>query len=156
MALDYSPSPSPSPEITEGEAEPPKKEGRPPIWTDPIELKELISDYFISEKGRKKPTLSGLALAIGIDRRTLYNYQQKDEFFPTIKKARDRIEENYEENLLYGERTTGFIFALKNMGWSDKLETDVTTKGKELPTPILNGVTNVHPNNSNEQDPEVK
>ena len=132
-----------------------KKEGRPPTWTDPIELKQLILDYFDSEKGRKKPTLSGLARAMGIDRRTLYNYQQKDEFFPTIKKARDRIEENYEENLLYGERPpTGFIFALKNMGWADRLETDLTTKGKELPAPILNGVSkqNVSSDHSHPED----
>ena len=151
MALDY--SPSPSPEITEGEAEPKKKEGRPPIWTDPIELKQLVFDYFNKEK---EITLAGLAKYLGIARSTLYEYEEKDQFSDIIKKARQTVEEVYEKRLIYSDKPTGVIFALKNMGWADQLKTDVTTKGKELPTPILNGVTNVHPNNSNEQDPEVK
>ena len=129
------------------------KEGRPLLWTDPQVLEKLIDNYFDTEK---EVTLSGLAQALGISRKTLYNYEEKDEFLYMIKKAREKVETCYEKKIIYGSQPTGTIFALKNMGWADKLETDVTTKGKELPAPILNGVTNVHPNNSDEQDPEVK
>ena len=92
--------------------------GRPPIWTDPIDLKKLVFDYF--HKKDVKPTLAGLALALKIDRQTLYNYGKKDEFFDIIKNARDRVAEVYEERLVYGSQPTGVIFALKNMGWADR------------------------------------
>lgn len=106
--------------------------GRPPIWTDPIELKELIFEYFTSGKGKERPTLAGLARALKIDRQTLYNYAKKDEFFDIIKEARQRVEEAYEDRLLYESTPTGVIFALKNMGWSDNQKVDHTTQGEKL------------------------
>lgn len=109
------------------------KVGRPPIWKDPIDLKELVFDYF---KDNERPTLAGLARSLRIDRQTLYNYEKKDEFFDIVKDARERVEETYEDRLVYGNKPTGVIFALKNMGWADRRETDITTLGKELPTPI--------------------
>jgi hypothetical protein len=115
-----------------------KKEGRPPIWISPQVLQKLVDNYFESEK---HVTLSGLALALDISRISLYRYEKKGEFCYIIKKAREKVEKHYEELLIYGERPTGVIFALKNMGWTDRLETDLTTKGKELPVPILNGVS---------------
>jgi len=105
------------------------KGGRPPIWTDPIELKELIYDYF---KGNDRPTLAGLAYALNIDRQTLYNYAKKDGFFDIIKKAREKVESIYEERLLYEDRPTGVIFALKNMGWYDVSKIDHSTMGEPI------------------------
>lgn len=104
--------------------------GRPPIWTDPEQLQGLIDEYFeIAEH----PTLAGLAYEIGVDRQTLYNYQEKNEFFGIVKAARERVEAIYEERLLYSSQPTGVIFALKNMSWRDKSESDITSGGKPIP-----------------------
>jgi hypothetical protein len=103
--------------------------GRPMIWKSPEELQKLVDDYFQSTE---RWTLSGLAVHIGICRKTLYNYESKDDFLHIIKKARDKVESIYEERAIYENNPTGVIFALKNMGWSDKLSTDHTTKGESL------------------------
>jgi len=129
-----------------GKAPKKNKVGRPPIWKDPIELKQLVFDYFNEEK---KPTLAGLACFLGISRSTLYNYENKDKFLDIIKKARQKVESIYEERLIYSSSPTGVIFALKNMGWTDKWEGDITTKGKPLPTPILDGLHNNNRNSEN-------
>jgi hypothetical protein len=95
--------------------------GRPPIWNTPEDLHTLVNSYFESTT---KWTLSGLAVYLGIDRKTLYNYEEKDEFFHIIKKARAKVESIYEERAIYENNPTGVIFALKNMGWTDKKEID--------------------------------
>ena len=68
-------------------------------------------------------TVTGLALALDVDRRTLLNYSEKDEFFPTIKKAKLRVENYLEKRLINDSSTTGIIFNLKNnYDWRDKQE----------------------------------
>ena len=100
------------------------KRGRPALWKDPEDLKKLVREYFNEED---RPTLSGLAFYLGVDRKTLYNYEDKDEFFHIIKTARDAVACVYEERLLYENQPTGVIFALKNMGWKDKSEVQQDT-----------------------------
>jgi len=106
--------------------------GRPMIWKDPIELSNLIADYFNSTE---RPTLAGLAVFLEIDRQTLYNYKERDEFFDIIKKATAKVESIYEERAIYDNNPTGVIFALKNMGWKDR--TDITTNDKEMVSPPI-------------------
>jgi hypothetical protein len=91
---------------------------RPLIFKTAEELEAAINGYMATDK----PTLAGLAYHLGIDRQTLYNYADRDEFFDTIKRARDYVESKYEERLIYENSPTGVIFALKNMGWKDKSE----------------------------------
>lgn len=93
--------------------------GRPLLFETSEELKVQILDYIQNEK---KPTLAGLAYHLGIDRQTLYNYKERPEFFDIIKKATDYVQYKYEERLIYEGNPTGVIFALKNMGWSDRQE----------------------------------
>ncbi len=105
--------------------------GRPLRFKNPQELKTEADLYFAS---CDRPTFAGLAYALGIDRQTLYNYKDKDEFFDTIKSYRDRIEVKYEERLVYDSQPTGVIFALKNWNWTDKNTTE-----HQLPNgPIFN------------------
>lgn len=101
--------------------------GRPLKFT-PEELQSRVTEYLAGER----VTLAGLAFHLGIDRQTLYNYAERDEFFDIIKTAREAVEARYEERLIYEGQPTGVIFALKNMGWKDKTETDVTTGGNPI------------------------
>ena len=103
--------------------------GRPPIWNKPEDLQALVDDYF-NENDRV--TLAGLAVHLGIDRKTLYNYEDKDEFFYIIKKARAKVERIYEERAIYEQQPTGVIFALKNMGWADTQKLDHTSNGESI------------------------
>ena len=96
--------------------------GRPPKWSTPEELQKDIDKYFLECEANNEPlTITGLAMALDTYRDVLMDYQEKDEFSNTIKKAKQRIENAYEKRLIkYGR--SGDIFALKNFNWSDKQE----------------------------------
>jgi len=96
--------------------------GRPLAYSDPKKLQADVDKYF---KEEPQPTLAGLAYALGIDRQTLYNYEDKEQYFDIIKRARDKVASTYETRLIYGSQPTGVIFALKNMGWKDKTESEI-------------------------------
>jgi hypothetical protein len=78
-------------------------------------------------------------LHLGLSRQGLLNYQNRDGFVDTLKRARLRVE-NALEQRLYGNSPAGAIFNLKNnFGWRDKQELDhtssdgsMTPKGKSL------------------------
>ena len=96
--------------------------GRSKIYTKVEDLEKDIDNYFKQCDKNKKPyTLSGLAFTLDMDRKTIYNYSKDDKFFPTIKKAKARIEQQLEENALMGKGNPTFtIFNLKNnYGWKD-------------------------------------
>lgn len=99
--------------------------GRPNKFKSVEELEELIDDYFRNCDKKNKPyTISGLAYALGTTRRTLLDYQDKDEYSHTIKKAKAKIEA-FNEELLFSKDvpTVGVIFNLKNnYDWKDKQE----------------------------------
>ena len=94
------------------------------------ELSKGIEEYFEDCKKREKPyTMSGLAVWLGITRQTLVNYSHKDKFFPLIKKAKERVQAQIEENAIDGTFNTTFaIFSLKaNYKWDDgnKVNVDI-------------------------------
>lgn len=107
--------------------------GRPLKFNNVEELQTQIDDYFNKESDR--PTITGLALHLDTTRRTLLDYEAKDdEYSHTIKKAKTRVEA-FIESGLYGNSVTGLIFNLKNnFDWKDKTETDITTKGESINT----------------------
>ena len=126
--------------------------GRPPKYKTVEELQKLIDRYFRScwtqkldmfgapifikdSKGKKtdkkvvvqsRPyTIVGLAIAIGTTRETLLDYEKKDEFSDTIKRAKQMCHGYAEESLYMGKNPTGAIFNLKNnYGWKDKTEVE--------------------------------
>jgi hypothetical protein len=136
--------------------------GRPLAFKSVEDIKNKINEYFdycdnrlvhgYDNKNNQEfayispepYTMSGLAYYLGIDRKTLLNYCNKDEFFPTIKSARDRVEMDIERRMNDKNTfTPGLIFNAKNnFDWKDKNETDITSGGK--PIPILGGESNVH------------
>lgn len=67
-------------------------------------------------------TITGLCLFLGFDsRQSFYDYEKREEFSYIIKKIRLLVENRY-ELALGTKEVTGAIFALKNMGWRDKVE----------------------------------
>lgn len=111
-----------------------KHSGRPLKFKTVEELQDKINKYF-EETKKEEWTITGLAIALDTSRETLCNYEKKEAYFDTIKKAKDMVEYSYELDLKKSGRT-GTIFALKNFDWKDKVETDLTTKGKSI-TPEL-------------------
>jgi hypothetical protein len=100
-------------------------EGRPPVYDNEEALFNRIGEYFghIDEQN-EKPTITGLALFLGFEsRQSVYDYAKKKEFSYIIKRAQLIIQNWYEIHLT-DRNVTGVIFALKNMGWSDKYEFD--------------------------------
>ena len=93
--------------------------GRPLKFKTEQELEKAIDEYFEIED---KPTLAGLAVHLGVGRRTLYEYDDRERFSHIIKRARETVEAKYERRLIYENNPTGVIFALKNMSWKDKTE----------------------------------
>jgi hypothetical protein len=140
------------------------KVGRPLKFPDVASLESAISEYFKScepknskrrvvifnsktgkskyawEKCISDPepyTLSGLAVFLDIDRRSLINYRDRPEYFPTITRAKGLIEAWWEKYLSYGKNPNAAIFNLKNnWEWVDKTELGVN----KTDTEVLNGM----------------
>lgn len=107
--------------------------GRPRAFKNVEEVEEKINAYFNYCEEKEKPyTMSGLAYYLEISRQTLVNYSNKDEYFDTIKKARDRVQMQLEENALSNKANPTFtIFNLKNnFDWKDKVEVKNTNLPK--------------------------
>lgn len=100
--------------------------GRPAMYDTPEEFAAACQDYFDwCGNNSEKPTITGLTLYIGFcSRSSLDEYEKKSEEFKyIIKRAKLAVENSYE---LSGQ--TIDIFALKNMGWKDKTETELSGK----------------------------
>jgi hypothetical protein len=136
------------------------KGGRPLKFKSAKELQKKIDEYFEScfeevwqqnAEGNWEPvldrhgeilrrqikpfTITGLALALDTTRETLLDYEEKDEFSDTIKRAKQRCE-NYAEEQLFktnAKNITGIIFNLKNNygRWADKQEVDTNIANKD-------------------------
>jgi len=139
--------------------------GRPAKYETAEELCAACDEYFIYIQGESKTTtkevknedgsieteefhewvrhpepatVTGLVLFLGFSSKSSLEDQEKrgEEFSAVIKRARLRVEHGYEMKL-HGDKNTGAIFALKNMGWRDKVETGITdSEGKDV-RPIL-------------------
>ena len=107
-----------------------RKVGRPLKYETPEELQLLIDEYF-EQTPVEKQTITGLAIHLDTDRITLCQYEGRDQFANTVKKAKQRIEHAYE---LHGmeHRSSFDIFRMKNKGWQDKTEVDQTVKYDEV------------------------
>lgn len=111
------------------------KGGRPRKYESVAEMQKAIDEYF---NAGNKTTICGLALHLGFNsRQSLLNYEgYGEEFLDTIKHAKSRIEAYYEEHLTE-PNVAGSIFALKNFGWKDKIEADITSDGKPIAPQII-------------------
>ena len=120
---------------------------KPPKFQDPDEFDKAIEDYFNSCIENEKPfTVTGLALALGCNPCTLRDYRDCMDNDEVLKSLDDDVKlqistsvkrayqicENYEEEKLLDAKVSkspiGYIFALKNFGWKDKIEQEITNK----------------------------
>lgn len=109
--------------------------GRPLKYTKEA-FDKKVEEYFdmcdnttigIGDKIITKPyTITGLCLYLDTTRETLREYELREDFVDTIKKAKNKIENYVEEHSMTGElNPTVCIFNLKNnFGWKDKTEVD--------------------------------
>lgn len=104
--------------------------GRPLKFQSVDQIQKLIDEYFANTIPAYQ-TITGLALALDTDRVTLINYENRDEFFNTIKIAKTRIEHAYELSLRANGRA-GDIFGLKNFGWKDRSEVENSGEQKVI------------------------
>jgi hypothetical protein len=129
--------------------------GRPPFFTSVEEMQKKIDMFFeecdgkvftdkdgnpmrnkdgkIIRDDRRPYTITGLALALGFtSRQALLNYEGKEEFVDTIKRAKARVERYSEERLYDNHGSNGAKFALANnfKGWTEKqtIEADVNSR----------------------------
>lgn len=114
----------------------PRSNGRPEMWASPDDMQAAIEAYVKSPPEKTIHTkdgpidvpvltITGLCLHLGFcSRQSFYDYEKRDGFSYTIKRARTLIEHEYETMLQMGN-TTGAIFALKNFGWTDKSEVEL-------------------------------
>ena len=107
---------------------PAAKVGRPAKFKTAEDFSEAAQSYFAECKANEESlTITGLCLALDTSRDVLIDYEkglhnERDpEFSHAIKRAKMIVENSYEQRLA-GNNPTGAIFALKNFGWSDKLD----------------------------------
>ena len=127
--------------------------GRPLMFESAEQMQKLIDAYFeecdgkplldkdgtpirnkygkIIKDDRRPYTITGLALALGFtSRQALLNYEGKEEFVDTIRRAKARVERYAEERLYDKDGSNGAKFSLANnfKGWSEKREIEADVK----------------------------
>lgn len=113
------------------------------------QLKKGIDAYFKDCEKRKAPyTMSGLALALGIERKTLVNYAEREMFYSLIKDAKDKVQKQLEENALCGKGNSTFtIFNLKNnYGWTDEQKVETKIQSNGILEDLIGALNNVKDN----------
>ena len=97
-------------------------------WESPEQIRDIIDNYF-EDTPDEQITLTVLCLAVDTNKQTIANYQDKPEFKHMLEMAKMKIEHAYEKSLRKNGRS-GDIFALKNFGWTDRMDVaaDVTAK----------------------------
>ena len=89
----------------------------------------------------KLPSIEGFSLHLGVATKTLYNWgDEHPEFLHALEKIKKEQQLRLMDKGLSGEynSTIAKLILSANHGMREK--SDITTDGKELPTPILHGL----------------
>ena len=110
----------------------------PPIdLKDPVQVKDRLNEFFtIHAQADMKPTVAGMGMALGLDRRRLWEikvgnekaYHLPTEVSDSIKKAYEYMEilwENYMQNGKINP-VSGIFLGKNNFGYQDRTEHIVT------------------------------
>lgn len=133
-----------------------RKSGRPPKYSNPEEMQEVLEKYFqeceekvkVDADGRmifdrlghpvtyrdRIPTISGIARALGFrSRQSLLDYQGKKGFKDIILDAKLRVEIFTEEQLYTREGCNGARFVLwNNFGWRPAADEKASSAGVRI------------------------
>jgi hypothetical protein len=103
---------------------------RPRTINSPKQFDKLANAYFRECEANNEPILlTGLIRAVGLSSRSaLDEYERREGFLYSVKKAKLRCEEDYEK-CLRSVSPSGAIFALKNFGWKDLQQQSVELSG---------------------------
>ena len=93
--------------------------------------RKVMQKVEVTIREAEPPTVNGLTLFLGFcNKSTLYDYDKKKVFSQPTKRALALIEQWHEMRAAYGDKCTGNIFILKNMGWTDQI--DLTSAGEAI------------------------
>lgn len=127
-----------------------KEIGRPSGLTP--ELIEKAKDYLLegySKFGNIVPSVAGLGCYLGIGRSTIYEYKALSKEFAdtldTILMKQEMLLINGGLNQTFSGTITKLMLA--NHGYSDKIETDVTTNGESINKPTKINLVGLTPSN---------
>lgn len=122
------------------------KVGRPPKYTQSLEIQTLFEKYVKDcTESRLTFTKAGLLFRLGLSRESYREYKAKPEFVDTIRQIEFLIEDAWLQRLT-ATGATGAIFYLKNAfkeEYKDRNETDVTSGGEKI-----TGINYIVPNES--------
>lgn len=97
------------------------------------------------------PTLEGFALFIGVNKSTLYEWEQKhEEFSDALGRIRTEQKERLMNMGLSGHYNSTIAKLILSANHKMTERTDITSGDKELPIPLMANV--LPPNNSNKED----
>ena len=115
-----------------------RKPGRPRIIGSPEEMDRLVEEYVGKCQELGEPlTPTGMILHMGLSsRQSLDQYGERPEFHDSVKRAKLVIENQYEWKL-DRDKPAGAIFALKNMGWSDRQDVEIRGSLANVNLPLL-------------------
>ncbi|WP_368155257.1 terminase small subunit [Alistipes onderdonkii] len=120
-----------------------KQTGRPRKFSSPEDMQVAIDAYFAACEKKDEPlTIEGLCEALEVDRRTILNYGKLESysaFFPTVKKARMRVQRDLVVRMLKGGcGAAAAIFLLKN---NHGYEDEQTMKFRPMDSNPFKGMT---------------
>lgn len=88
------------------------------------------------------PTIEGYASKIGVTKKTLYNWAKKHpKFLHSLKKIKNEQKERLINNGLGNTYNSTIAKLILSSNHGMREGTDITTDGKEMPTPIYNGLS---------------
>lgn len=134
----------------------PNPVGRPPKFENPEQLQQMFDEWktTFTQENDEIPDVEGLCVYLDCSRQTLFEYGSKPEYSDAIKRIKDWIHAKKKQLAFKGKIPPAiFIFdAINNTDYRNQTNVDHTTKGKELPTPILGGLTKDVPSNDSDKE----
>ena len=119
--------------------------GRPLKFQSVEQMQKLIDAYFEEcDSTGQIYTVTGLAMALDTDRITLVRYTERDEYSNTIKKAKQKVENQMVSRALSGQYNSAVsIFLMKNnFGYQDKVDVRIDNEEDDPITIAMKGITN--------------